>query len=105
VNDSRAHGFGGPCNVARTGRVDGIRHRRLTFRFIYSGKGGRVYHHVRLVSRHRRVDLCLIGDVALLVTKADNFDLGGRCPEKLDPELSRSSRDKRAHYSLRIWVR
>jgi hypothetical protein len=57
------------------------------------------------VLRHSCVDLLWISDVALAVTEAEYIKVWRCCPEKLDSELSRGPRDKRAHYSLRIWVR
>jgi hypothetical protein len=75
---------------------------RRGFRIVYGGVGGSIYHQVRPMSADRCVDLSAVSYVAVSMTQADNVKIRRCRPEKLHAELSSCSRDKRAHYSLKI---
>jgi hypothetical protein len=102
MNDSRSHTLGGARKVAGSRCIYRVGEVRRAFCIVYSGVGGNIYHQVRSVSADRCVDLSAVSYIAVSMTQADKVETRGCRPEKLDAELSRCARDKRAHYSLRI---
>jgi hypothetical protein len=105
MNHSRSHSFGGARNIARSRGVHGVSELPSAFCRVDSGVSGGIYHQLGPVCLDCCLDLGHVNNVAVPVAQADNLKIRRRCPEKLDTELSRCSRDEGAHYSLRIWVR
>src|SRR5687768_1078054 len=102
MNDSCSHTLRAPRNVAGSRCIYRVGEVRRAFCIVYSGVGGSIYHQVRPMSTDRCVDLGAVSDIAVSMTQAYNVKTRRCRPEKLDAELSSCSRDKRAHYSLRI---